>query len=335
MGAWLRARAWGALDALGFVACVATVLGFASRLGWPVELAAHFRVQYLVVVATLALLCAWAGRRNAAWAFSAFALANAAVVLPVYLGGPRLAEAAGTSLRLMLANVATHNRDSASVIKAVRDVSPDVIVFEEIDPRWMQQLSELSETHPFVVSEPRRDNFGIATFSRQPLEDSRVVFIGAARVPSIVLRIPFDGTTMTVVATHPLPPRSSAYAALRDEQLLRLGEYVAELPPPYALIGDLNVSPWSHPFYRLLVAGRLKDTRWGIGSMPTWPAEFWPLLVPIDHCLVSEDLRAVGRQVGPFVGSDHYPIVVDLALARGGSGERHVADRILRTPATS
>ena len=47
---------------------------------------------------------------------------------------------------------------------------------------------------------------------------------------------------------------------------------------------------------------------------PTWPT-YNPLLwIPIDHCLVSPEIIVTDRQIGPDVGSDHYPIVVDLQL---------------------
>jgi endonuclease/exonuclease/phosphatase (EEP) superfamily protein YafD len=36
--------------------------------------------------------------------------------------------------------------------------------------------------------------------------------------------------------------------------------------------------------------------------------------VPIDHLLHSEALVAYDRQLGPELGSDHLPLVVDLAI---------------------
>jgi endonuclease/exonuclease/phosphatase (EEP) superfamily protein YafD len=313
---WLRARIWGALDALGFITCVATVLGFASRVGWPVELAAHFRVQYFLILASLALISAWARRHVATSVLSVCALANGAVIFPVWIGGPVVAEAERAALRLMLVNVATKNRDHTAVIEAVREASPDVVFFEEVNQRWLTHLSELSGGYPISLAESRDDNFGMAVFSRLPLTDSRVVFIGAAHVPSIVVRLFFEGETVTVVGTHTLPPGSREYAELRDEQLLRLGDFLSALQRPYALLGDLNISPWSDQFYRLLDTGKVLDSTQGIGLMPTWPADFWPLLIPIDHCLISSDIRVVDRRIGPFVGSDHYPLVVDLTLVR-------------------
>jgi endonuclease/exonuclease/phosphatase family metal-dependent hydrolase len=51
-----------------------------------------------------------------------------------------------------------------------------------------------------------------------------------------------------------------------------------------------------------------------MASCPTWPTRFSPLLIPIDHCLVSATVAVVKRSVGPNIGSGHCPLLVDLAL---------------------
>jgi len=59
----------------------------------------------------------------------------------------------------------------------------------------------------------------------------------------------------------------------------------------------------------------LKDSSLGWGIQPTWPAMFLPLRIPIDHCLVSPDLKIVRRKIGRDIGSDHLPLLVDLGLS--------------------
>ena len=36
-----------------------------------------------------------------------------------------------------------------------------------------------------------------------------------------------------------------------------------------------------------------------------------PLVLPIDHVLVSEHVRVLEMWTGPDIGSDHYPLVLD------------------------
>ncbi|WP_421656253.1 hypothetical protein [Leptothermofonsia sp. ETS-13] len=44
-------------------------------------------------------------------------------------------------------------------------------------------------------------------------------------------------------------------------------------------------------------------------------ALFWLIAIPIDHCLISPELTVTGIWTGPNVGSDHLPLITDLAIA--------------------
>ena len=53
---------------------------------------------------------------------------------------------------------------------------------------------------------------------------------------------------------------------------------------------------------------------WGEGPQATWPALVVPLFIQIDHCLANAQIEASDFKVGRFLGSDHYPISVDLQV---------------------
>jgi hypothetical protein len=83
----------------------------------------------------------------------------------------------------------------------------------------------------------------------------------------------------------------------------------------FDIASHFNVTPWSHPFRRLLRQFGLEDSQRGFGIQATWPATRFAMRIPVDHVLHSADIRVTGRSVGPDVGSDHYPAIVDFLMA--------------------
>jgi len=67
-------------------------------------------------------------------------------------------------------------------------------------------------------------------------------------------------------------------------------------------------------FCRFAGESGLRDSRQGFGIQATWPSYMPPLRIAIDHCLVSGNVIVNGRRVGAHVGSDHFPVIVDVSL---------------------
>jgi endonuclease/exonuclease/phosphatase (EEP) superfamily protein YafD len=213
----------------------------------------------------------------------------------------------------MLLNVNTQLGDADQVRRAIRAANPDILVLEEINSRWVRDLAWLGQSYPYRRIEPREDNFGIGLFSKRPFAESNVIYIGRSEVPSILATVRADQGNLCVVATHPLPPFGREYSRCRNEQLELLSDHVRS-PGPVLVLGDLNVTPWSYHFRRLLERTGLKDSSRGFGVQTTWP-NFSPLFrIPLDHCLHSPEISIVNRTVGEDVSSDHYPVIVDFVM---------------------
>jgi endonuclease/exonuclease/phosphatase (EEP) superfamily protein YafD len=72
---------------------------------------------------------------------------------------------------------------------------------------------------------------------------------------------------------------------------------------------------WSPWYRRLRAETRLTNARRGFGVMASWPAYLPPVMrLPIDHCLVSDELIVTDCRLGPAFGSDHLPLIVDIAV---------------------
>lgn len=124
---------------------------------------------------------------------------------------------------------------------------------------------------------------------------------------------------ITILSSHPLAPTDAERAGLRDAQLEFAAEWAAEQPGPFIVAGDFNATTWSWPFRNLIEVGGVRNSQIGFGIQPTFAATSNPFFrVPIDHLVHSDDLRVRERWLGPPMGSDHFPLLVDLELVTEG-----------------
>ena len=325
----LRVTARGLVEGFAGMAALGTLAALLGDFAWLLELATHFRLQYAVALLLAAvswpLIPPLAGpaprglgsRLGFPLACLVLAAINLAVLRP-YLGfrlTPASTEAPGESrIRLVALNVHTGNARHDLVEAFLRASEADVILLTEVDDRWLTQLAGLTNRWPHQLREPRDDNFGIALLSRWPWTQARVITLGEAELPSVEARIVRGDRRLWVIGTHPLPPGTSAQATLRDGQLQAIARRVAELAGPRVLAGDLNATPWSPAFRGLEQRSGLRDTLRGRGYQASWPAGFPLFGIPLDHALISPDLRVLDRRLGPRVGSDHRPLILELAL---------------------
>lgn len=315
-----RVSAHGLLHAAGLIGCVATVFGFLGSLSWFLDLFSHFRVQWFLTLATAAAVMGITKQHKTCVTFALFALSNLAVIAPMYVGAPS-SSPEGRPVRVLWANVNTEWGDPTRVARVIGEFAPDILVLAEVSQKWLATLAPALAGYPHSEAVPREDHFGIALYSKFPLAHPEIRYLGAAEVPTLVAEAESDGGRFTIVGTHPLPPSGPDNTRLRDAQLAQLPGVAAAATSPVLLLGDLNATPWCPAFQRLLRESGLRDSSRGRGVQPTWPT-FMPLLgIPIDHCLLSPELTVMKKTVGPRVGSDHYPLLVEFTLNRGRRNE--------------
>ena len=312
----------GLLVSLGALVSVFTVTAFLGGIGWPCEITSHFRVQYAAGLAVLAAFFCLRRKFRIGGIFVGFAAANFIVVAPCFLGANPRGDSGGLKLRVMSVNVRTENQRYDLVIASINKYRPGLLVLEEVNERWLNQLAGLREDFRHAIEQPRHDNFGIALFSRLPLNSNKIVYLGDTEAPSVTAQIDVGGRRLTVLGTHPQPPGNLENFRLRNEQLGEVAKFVRSQTNPVIVLGDLNATPWSYYFQRLVRESGLLDSSKGRGIHATWPAALFPLGIPIDHCLVSPEIGVVNRTTGNNVGSDHLPIVVDLDLPTSNSVEK-------------
>lgn len=285
---------------------------------YPLELLSHFQVQYLLA----ALLCTvlLAALRRWLWftvSLGSLVLAGAAV-LPYQAGHSAYAHVDSSgqrTVRLLLANVLLSNCAYQRVLELVVAENADVLIFQEVNERWQEALRPIEAAYPHIVRRPREDPYGTVVYSRLPIEQVDVLELGEAGRSTVCLRVMVAGAPVSIVCTHPEQPLLPTGSAHRNDQLDRVAEIAAGLPHPLVLAGDLNMSMWSPDFQRLCERTGLRSVRRGIGVLGTWPTALPKFLrLPIDHFLVSGDVLVSGCRLGPPIGSDHLPLIVDLVI---------------------
>jgi len=309
-----RVHPWSLITAAGAVAGVCSIFGFFGSFYWFLDLCSHFRVQYFLGLGIASLLLLIPRQYKISAVFGALSLVNLGVILPLYFGKAPVPAANVHPIRVLLINVETRIGKANKIADVIGRFEPDIIVLEEVNPELLSGLGPVLSEYHDKIQEPREDNFGIATYSKLPFTQSRIIYIGDAEVPSVIADIETAFGNFTLLATHPPPPAGAAYSRLRNGQLEGLPNVIREAVSPVLLLGDLNVTPWSPHFTRLLRESGLKDSSQGRGVQPTWPSYFPLLLIPIDHCLYSPRISILNKQIGPSVGSDHYPVIVDFLI---------------------
>jgi endonuclease/exonuclease/phosphatase (EEP) superfamily protein YafD len=185
----------------------------------------------------------------------------------------------------------------------------------ELTPAMARHLGNELPGYRTSVVDPREDAYGIGVYSRLPLLSAKIVHFPSDGPASVVARLRVYGKTVTVVVTHVHTPFAGSIHVRQLEALAaaarsRLGKRVA-------VCGDFNTPPWTGPLRHFAEAARLRDLygsrAWAGYSWPTWGSF---LRVPLDNCFVGNGVAVTDHHDGPNVGSDHRPLVVDVAVAK-------------------
>jgi len=314
----LLRRIDGIIEAGVVAAVVAMLLGELGRLNWLLELCSHFLVQYAIgfAVAVVYFLL----RRRWRW----LALAILLIAFPAWRLLPYTSAAAATTtagdhhLRIMTINVHASSDRYDLVRSEIERLDPDIVFLPENTDRWAAGLAPLRARYPYVVDGQSPSVFSLFLFSRIPLSDAGIVNLPEPDgFPAIVTRVCPVGTEaacLLLVGVHPPPPLSGRIAAERSAALHALPGLIAgHGAGRIVLLGDFNCTPWSPLFRDLLAATGLRDSARGFDLLPTWASRWWPFGLKIDHILVSNTISVASHQVGGDVGSDHFPVVADIA----------------------
>jgi endonuclease/exonuclease/phosphatase (EEP) superfamily protein YafD len=283
-----------------------------GRWWWPLDLFSHFTVQYAVLFALVAVAALMMKHRAIAAFAAAGALASGAQIAAY--AGLTSASASTAEFRLISFNTWYRNRDHARLTEYLERMDPDVIVLQEITSQQVEELRSRLPHHRYAYADAAKPH-GAAIVSRWPITSATPLELTPDGARAAEVRVRWRASEIAVIGVHlhwPLGPNASR---LRNRELAALAARARQIEGPLLISGDFNITPWSAHLREFSDEAGLADCARGHGLAPTWPAQFAPLQIRIDHCFASPQWRAIEVSSGPRLGSDHRPIVAELTLA--------------------
>ena len=218
-------------------------------------------------------------------------------------------------VRILSSNVLMTNRNADALIALVRQHQPDILVTLETDAWWQSRLDALESDYPHTIKCPLDNTYGMHVYSRLRLEDAETQFLVQPDVPSMhAMAILRSGQPVRMHFLHPTPPSPTENdeSTERDAELLVVAKSVVKVPGPVIVAGDLNDVGWSATTRLFRKISGLLDPRVGRGMFNTFHAGYWFIRWPLDHLFHSRHFTLSFMQRLPSVGSDHFPVLVEL-----------------------
>lgn len=299
-------RRFTVLHAVTLLVSALSVASFGGH-NWFCDLFSHFRPVFFILLLSLTLILLFVR----AWKMSilsvCLALANFLPLLDMY--GPR-EPSPPSSVRILQMNVqGDDNADYRAALSLIDELKPDIVGFSEITGGWPDWLKTNLKEYKYRTIEPRFG--GVALLSKLPMEGGEVKYTGKFKRPRICTRFQCGDTEVSVDFVHTVTPFHSF--EIRNEELAAIADEASKCTS-FVLFGDLNCTPWSYYFKKLERDGGLKDSMPGFGIQCSWPTVL-PVLA-IDHCLISTDMVTIDRRLCRSIGSDHFPVYVELGFRR-------------------
>jgi endonuclease/exonuclease/phosphatase family metal-dependent hydrolase len=222
--------------------------------------------------------------------------------------------------------------DLDRIAAVIRSQDADLVALQEVGRHWSadsdfrDQPAELGrllgmewvyganlDRDPPKRGAPRRQ-YGTAILTAWPIVASENILLPRVSTDNeqrglLVLDVDVDGTPFRLHNTH--LSVSAQDRRLQVEALLAAADDAAAVP--HALVGDFNAAPQAPELAPLFARFRDAWTDCGEGDGFTFPAN--APTARIDYILVSPELDIAKVDVPALQGSDHLPLVAELATA--------------------
>ncbi len=237
----------------------------------------------------------------------------------------RTGRGVGGELKIIQFNLWDHNKDPATTARWIASQNADIVVVEEAGEKGGEVIKKLAALYPYRAGCPEGDDCATLILSKvAPRESGDFAWPGLGERHANAWATFGEGADVfSVVGTHyPWPVPAGPLQTHCRKLATLLGRFDRDR---LIVAGDFNATPWSF-------ALRRQDSLFGLERrtrmLATWPAAgitrrklTTPLpLLAIDHLYAGAAWRTVSVTRGPRLGSDHYPVVVELERVSEGVG---------------
>jgi endonuclease/exonuclease/phosphatase (EEP) superfamily protein YafD len=222
------------------------------------------------------------------------------------------------TLKFLQFNVLYKNNDLPKSIPWIIEQNADVVVLQEINQARANELGELKKHYGWwkIMLNERRDAFGMAIFTNQPVTGFDYVRTDDGWNHYSLTKLLINNQPLHLYEIHTFPPVSPYFSQSRNNDLMRVTDAIAKDEAKHKiLIGDLNCTIFSPYLMKLEKETKLHHAQRNFNLEGTWP-NFLPaaLRLSIDHLLASENIAVQKRTVEAYHGSDHLPVITELAI---------------------
>ena len=288
-----------------------TIAGFLGAFHRFFEYACSFRFQYFWASLLIGLI--FLAKRYWKWMVVTILcfVINATQILPLYSFDHYVSEATKNTLRVISLNVNFRNKNSKPVLDFIHSSGADVVAVQEATQFWLNEFDSLRSEYPYSRYQENRNHHGLVILSRSPFKN---IESNNFDVPFINATLLLEGKRISIVTIHFFTPMTEWRFKNRNLEFRDLGSIINADKNSMIVVGDFNASTWSPSYQSFVSKTNLADARIGFGVVPTFPTHLPWMMIPIDQCLVSSDIKILNFHSGPNIGSDHLPVILDAAL---------------------
>lgn len=221
------------------------------------------------------------------------------------------------TISMLISNVKMSSRNAQPLLDLINERNPDIVLAMEIDSWWGEQLTEVENKYEYSKEVINDLAYGMGLYSKHQLEDIQINYFSHPDVPSFESTLNMgNGKKVLLYTMHPVPP--THFDTLPDNEgekevaMVRLGNKIKDAVLPIIVAGDFNDVTWGATNRLTETDDLLRDVRVGRGFYNTFNADNIFMSWALDHVFVTEEFKLKTIERLPDIGSDHYPLYVEL-----------------------